>query len=237
MALLAPYMMLCAIYAIKFLAGPWFADRVLNSSHSMCNPRLYDYELKHVISPLLGDIFSVTFMRTMSASFLWDGCLGCTLLLLLPSDATSSISILIHGSIILIVTSFFYFLTAVSYGIYTSQIELAIRSLVVLCWGEVATIYSVFGRWEDDFRMEFYNNDNDDHQLPSYTTTFYFATAVILLLETLVIASMHTNKHKCIVSIERFHLIKNHFIENGMSWHPSETYPTGYSENRLLLSV
>ena len=238
MALLAPYMILCAIHAIKFLADPWFTDRVLNCSHSMWNPRLYDHELKHLISPLWGDTLSVTFIRTINASFLWDGCLGGTLLslsLLIPSDASSSISVLIHGSIILIVTSFFYFLTAVSYGIYTSQMELVIRSLVILCWGEVATIYSVFGgRWNDDFRMELYNND---HQSPSYATTFYFANTVLLLMEALVIVAMHTNRPKCIVSIERYHLIKNHFIENGMSWDPSEIYPTGYSDSRLLLSV
>lgn len=224
--LLLPFVVVCGLHACKHMADPWFTDRVLGCSRSLWNPRLYLYEVEHLVSPLLGGM-SVIWVRTVAACLLLSGVCG-GLLLLWPWPIEEESPALARACIILMSSSFFYFLTVVSYLVFTAQIELIVQSVVMIALGGAPMVYKVLYEWK--------NLTAEENTMP-YSTFLYLVGALFLLAEAVVISWMHSNAPKCAMDMEHFHLIKNHFTENGMRWDPQERYPQGYSDSRLLLSV
>lgn len=218
---LVPYALLCGMHAVKYLADPWFTDKVLECGRSTWNPRLFRYELQHLAVPLLGGV-SATTVLLLGASLLGSGCVGA---LALPW--TENLPHFAFASLVLLCMSFFYFVTVLPYLVYTAQLELLSQPCWMLCLGGLPTAYKVFIEW----------HDSSLHHDVFWKSSLYLIVTLLLLAEAAIISCMATHADKAVAAVERFFLIKNHFLENGMRWEPNARHPVGYSETRLLLSV
>jgi hypothetical protein len=218
------YAVITAFLAFKYFADPWFSDgSCIVTKRSIWNPSLFLYQIDNVATPLLN---GSTKLRGTCGALLIGGSVGA---LALPWMVPYSLVAYLCLGLILL--SVFYYVTIIPYYALTEQVRLLGRPMAMLVVGGLATVGHLWNTWAtiDADSITPYHN--------YYTSSIILIAIVLILTVVSLVATMWARKDKCATSIEKFHLVRNHFLENTQLWATDAEYPAGFSESRLLLSV